>query len=76
MGEDQKRMGIVRALLFVKTPLPKTCYSDSQYLVKSRTFVFLLSRVHCLRVDDGKLVLHSAAHSMVVMAVVVDEGGN
>jgi hypothetical protein len=72
-GRCQKRMVFVGALLFVRIPPPKICFPDSHYLVKSRTFVFLLSYVHCPRVDDGRL-LHNVAHSMMVMAVA-DEGG-
>ncbi|KAH8630300.1 hypothetical protein IG631_14877 [Alternaria alternata] len=67
-------MGIVGALLFVKTPPPKTYCPDSQYFVKSRPFVFHLSRVHCLRKDDGRLLLYNVEHSIVLMAVVCEVG--
>lgn len=51
---------------------PKTCCSGSKVLVKGRIFVLLLSHVHCVRVDNGRLPLHSVAHSLAV--VMVEEG--
>ena len=42
--------------------------------MKGRIFVLLLSHVHYVRVDDGRLLLHSVAHSLAV--VMVEEGGD
>ena len=66
-------MGIVGHLFFVtKIALPKTWCSGSKALVKSRIFVSLLSNVCCVRLDNGRLLLHSVVYSMAV--VIAEEG--
>jgi hypothetical protein len=59
----QKRMGIVGALLFVTAT--ETCCSDSMILVKSSKTKTLPSCAHCVRVEYGKLFLHSVRSSIM-----------
>ena len=59
----QKRMGIVGALLFVTGT--ETCCSDSMTLVKSSKTKTLPSCAHRVRVEYGRLFLHSVRSSMM-----------